>query len=281
MQVACIKAAFDNLGDLKIDAPPEVEKLKNAVKSIGEWAANLGDDSKAEPASGGGGMMGGMMNMAQNVASAVGEGGLKALCSGLAALTEKLDEPFQDVAQDVLKDNKAKLYNVCVTYINAFKFKDPVLISKGSIDGGIYKNVKPDTISNAMITVAGNALCDVMQPEVQEAIKEHLVTKSWKAAQDAYTKAYDMAIKVASADALEKVGVVPVKCELNRYITVKIWEALKAKMGEEEGAIRKMEDDVAKGQKDVTDKPRRKPETFALVFSERPRMVSNYNEWSK
>lgn len=295
MQVACIKAAFAKPDELKIAPPPEVEKLKSAAKALQDQAAKLGgsETSEAEkpaPSSGGGGMMGAMMGAATaaagaaaGVAKAGAAGAATAAAAGLDKLVDGLEKPFNTVAQDVVSKKEQELYNICVAYINGYKFLTPTALARGgAIDGSdfkkSYENYNGDAISKSLADNAGAALCDKLFPEVTAAIKGHLVTTGWDKAQKAYTTAYNAICSVMKAEDLAKVGIVPVQCEVNRYVTVQIWASLAKLMAAEELSIRKMSE-PDKRKKDIT--VPKKPVSFALVFSDQPIMASHYNFWKE
>jgi len=273
IQLACMAAAFDKPEELKIVPPPEVQQLKESITRMQAWAASLADSGKEAPS--GGGLLAGAMAMAKEVGSAVGSSALSVAASGLTAVTEKLEENFNTVAQDVTTSKKEELKQTYTKYIIGFKFTEPTKNSKGSIDGSAFNSVKPDILSRHLQAVSESELCSKLQPDVEEAIKDHKVTKGWDAAQKAYMKAYELALKAASAEDLEKAGVTPIKCEVALYVTVEIWKALAEKMAAEEAAIRQMTD--GKGAKDILDP--KKSVAFALIFSNKPITAVDYDAW--
>merc|ERR1719482_712745 len=137
------------------------------------------------------GMANAAAGAAAGVAKAGGAAAAKTAAAGLDKLVEGLEKPFNTVAQDVVKKKEKELYNICVAYINSYRFEEPLNLTRGTIDGSGFKLVPGDAISKSLATISANALCDKLQPEVTAAIKEHLVTTGWEKAQKAYTAAYN------------------------------------------------------------------------------------------
>lgn len=276
MQVVCIYAAFEKPDQIKINPPDEIQQLKAASAALKEQAGKMGDANEAAAnAATSGSMVGGMMAMAKGAASAAGGAGILAMAQGLDALNNAVEAPFQTVAKDVLVAKKVELYNTCVAYINTFKFKDPVKISRGTIDGSGFAGVKGDAISSDLAELTADALYDKMVGDVTAAIKEHAVTKAWEAAQKAYTAAYEAMAKVIKEEDMAKAGIKPVRCDLNMYITIQIWLALAKLMAAEEATVRK---DADSGKKDIT--MPKKPISFKTVFSDTALTNFHYDTWA-
>lgn len=271
MEIACIKFAFSKSEEIQIKPPPAIEELRGCIKALEDQAASL-KDTKG-PVSGGG-MMGGMINAAAGVAGQAAGMGMDAVVVGLKGVTDKLDEPFQTVAKDVVAAKGPELYNICVAFINGFKFAEPIKIVRGDApwSEAQYKNVPPDTISTTMMTLAAQPLCQQMCPTVKAAIKDHLVTTGWDKAWKAYDAAYKKIATVVKEDMLLKAGVKPVTCDLDVYITFEIFKALEKYMKEEEGRIR-----ANSAGKDIH-KPG-KPVGFAAVFSTQTLTEDSYKAW--
>lgn len=280
MQAACIKAAFAKPKELKIDPPPEVKQLQGMALKLKTKADNLRDTPSIDGGGGGGvaGMLSGAKNMVAVVATNVGAAGLGTAAAALETVTATLHEPFNTVAQDVVNKKGDQLYNTCVKYINDCKFANPLKLTRGTIDGSEYDKTDAKGISTALAEMAGRELCEKLQPDVTEAIKEHLVTTGWDQAQKKYMAAYDLLCKVMTPEDLEKVGVTTVKCDLNTYITNQIWLALATLMAAEEAVIRglPLEDKKAK---DCT--VPLKPISFAHVFSKECLTAATYNRWTR
>merc|ERR1719158_1974333 len=144
-----------------------------------------------------GSMMAGVAKAKDLAADAAASGTsaiLTTTAGGLKALTDKLDEPFQNVAKDVVDAQKAKLYNIYVDYINGFVFKEPIKLVRGEPE----KPAAKDLISRTLNTLAGEELCKKLLPAVTEEVQKHAVTKSWQAAEKAYNSAIEIALKVVS-----------------------------------------------------------------------------------
>lgn len=169
---------------------------------------------------------------------------------------------------------RASLYNTCVGYINGFQFADPLMIVRGipPWNEESYKKVKPDTISTTMMTLAQVPLCQLLMPEVKDAIKDHLVTTGWDKAWGLYDTAYKTVTKVIKEETLAKAGIKPLELNLTEYITNEIFKELQVMMQKREGEIR-----ADSTNKDVH-KPG-KPLSFAAVFSTKSLYEDDHKLW--
>lgn len=280
MQVICIKAAFAEPDTLAIAAPPQVQELRKSVTSLQAEADKAGKAAAAEPAEekkgGLSGMMSAVAGAATQVATGIAGGGLGVAAQGLDAACDKLEEPWPKVAQDVVAKDQAKLYNICVTFINGYKFAEPAKIVRGSPPWNEYSKVPGDTISTTLGTLASAELVKQLYPAVQEALKEHAVTSGWKKAETMYNGTVDLATSVVSKEDLEKAGIKKITCDIETYVTQEIVKALVKRMAKEEVSVRTM-GGGEKGEKDVTTP--KKPISFAKLFSPVGLYESDYKFW--
>lgn len=274
MEIACINYALLTPGvwdNIKITPPPAIVTLRNNIKVLQDQANSF---KNTEGVVSGGGMIGGMLNSAAKVGGQIAGGGMEAACSALNGVADGLETPFQTVAKDVMEKKRASLYNTCVGYINGFQFADPLTIVRGvpPWNEESYKKVKPDTISTTMMTLAQVPLCQLLMPEVKDAIKDHLVTTGWDKAWGLYDTAYKTVTKVIKEETLAKAGIKPLELNLTEYITNEIFKELQVMMQKREGEIR-----ADSTNKDVH-KPG-KPLSFAAVFSTKSLYEDDHKLW--
>jgi len=259
-----------------------LKKNEEAMRKLAEEKDSDGKSKDATDAGtgdkGGGGMVAGLMAKGNELASKVGDAkdlaksqGLKAAAEGLKKLIDAVDKPFQEVAAQVVTENKTDLYNICVKFINLYKFAEP---------HKLVASEDKTVISNTLATLACADLAKDLKPKVEEAVKTKTVTKAWAAVEDGYNSCLELAKKFVSEDDLKKAGLEKVSCDINEYITIEIIKALAKKMGEKETEVRKM------GEKDPTieDKvgPPFKPNAFKEIFQAAPNLTDEmFKRWKE
>jgi hypothetical protein len=278
MQVLCIWHAFENGKDLKIQPPPAVDTLKKneeAMRKLAEEAVKK-DATDAGTGDKGGGLVPGMMAMAKAGGDAVAEvkaaataSGLKAVADGLKTFNNATEKPFQEIAAEVVTENKEVLYNICEKFIKLYKFVEPHKLVESS---------DKEVISTTLANLACADLAKDLKPKVEEAIKTKTVTKTWAAAEEGYNECLELAKKFVSEDDLKKAGLEKISCDINEYITVEIIKALAKKMGEKEKSVR---GDPTIEDKIVPAKPKAFKEIFQAGGSYTVGIFNNWKEEGK
>lgn len=279
MMKICTRRAMEQYAEIKVKAPPDVQKMRDAVEDLRKWATEVkdpetGDEEKKE---GGGGMFEKISGMAEKAIDKVNRGlesvigaALNTAADQLEKAVNKIEEPFTTIGKDVIEAKKEQIWRVFELYIGNMKIlDDPVLLCRGSAPYGEkeYAAAKKDAITGYLIDKADSSLTRQLLDEIQEEIQNHKGMKAWQDGIDKYNAGVE---KVASMSCDLKLA--PIELNLAEYICEQIIKELGVRMGAKEAEVRANSTGQAYGEQ-------WRQEIFEVVFSEKMITQNHYKKF--
>jgi len=281
MMVICTPLALAKSDQIKVKAPPDVEKLRKVVSDLraaAKDAKNLGTDEKVkEPEKkSGGGMLGGMMQAAADLGAQVVEAGVNAAGNVAAVAIEKslnmaadqlekavnaVEKPFTEVGKEVAGEKKEQMQKVFENYIANLPLQSSgqaIKLVRGEDpqNDAAYRAVPGSALSDYLCRKSAKNLVQQLLPVCEEAIKKHQITNTWNSVIENFNSLCDT-IKNMDFAKKNDLELKPIELDINDYIVSQCVEELAKIMGAEETAIRQT----------GTHKDAKRPMLFSSVFS--------------
>lgn len=180
-------------------------------------------------------------DVASAVTGAAGDAiakGFTLVADGLDGCIKPVEDDFSQVAQELVKDQKAAIFEIYNSVIENCSFKNALGFVRGEEPFGAeqYAKCRPCEISEAFNSVCADDLAEQLLPKVKDFIKASKAAKAWNAAIEKYNMANE---KLAATEATSKMAGEPIKLDIEVYIVKAVIAKLTKMMGEHEALCRK------------------------------------------